>query len=410
MGWWGGGGGGGGGWLANPPLRPTSPSRIVGRGFVEHADIVADGLVRHLGEGAPDLPGLGLVGLILDLGLQDDVLGHVALARAAGDLGAAFGVVVAREALHARDAHDGLLDQLHGLAAGDRQVGDAEVGEARVREPVAVAHELPLGAQAGGAGVDGAGQGLEQLRGADAAQRLLVARGHGLRHLHVQRLGRRDAVAPPRPEQRPPERPVHRLDVHAQHRQQRERAVLGEEPRHAPELDRRAREPPYGRGHDGVCPTGRGEKVSRLVLCSATAGEGRPGGEGGGDRRSAWFADRTEERSLTRKQERGPGFALQGLVLQRRTPGRVPVPWLKGAAGRGGADGTAVRDAEIRRCYRGRPHGLPQREQPRPCGAREVGHGVAGDRERRGRGNDGVFELVLGWRLMPPSLRCELSG
>ncbi|RWA03802.1 hypothetical protein EKO27_g11308 [Xylaria grammica] len=70
------------------------------------------------------------------------------------------------------------------------------------------------------------------------------------------------------------------------------------------------------------------------------------------------------------------------------------------SAGRRGADAA---EAEIRRCY---PQGLlPRGEQPRPCYAREFGHGrlwlglVGEDEESSVRFSCGE------WRLMPPSLR-----
>lgn len=221
-------------------------------------DVVAHRLVRHLGQRAPDLPRLGLEGAVPDVGLQHDVLGEVALALAAGDelaaaAAAAAGVVVAREALHARDAHDGLLDEPQAAGAAGL-VGDAEVGDARVPQAVLVAHELPLGADAARPGVDGGREGLEELGRADAPQRVLVARRHGLGHLRVQRLGRGDRGPLPRAEQRPREALGRQRDeVHAHGGHEVLEPVLGEQPDHPAEVDGRPRESPYGRGHDGYC-------------------------------------------------------------------------------------------------------------------------------------------------------------
>lgn len=217
--------------------------------------VVAHRLVRHLGQRAPDLPRLRLKRAVFDTGLQHDVLRQVALALAAGDELAAAGVVVAREALHAREAHDGLLDEPQALGrAGPGQVGDAEVGDAGVQQPVVVAHELPLGADAGRPRVDGGREGLEELGRADLPQRLLVARRDGLGHLRVQHLGRGDRAPLPRAEPRPREPPgLHRDEVHADERPEGLEPVLDEQPDQPAELGRRARESPYGRGDDGYC-------------------------------------------------------------------------------------------------------------------------------------------------------------
>ncbi|KAK5632401.1 hypothetical protein RRF57_008115 [Xylaria bambusicola] len=114
---------------------------LISRELPEQRRIVAYLLKGHLGQRAPDLPGPRLERLALNVGLQDDVLEHVLLALASRDLDAALGVVVPRDALHARDGDDGLLDQPHAaaLARGRRLVHAAEIGEARVPQRVLIA-------------------------------------------------------------------------------------------------------------------------------------------------------------------------------------------------------------------------------------------------------------------------------
>lgn len=140
-------------------------------------DIFQVTLVRALGYGAPYLPGAVLVGLVVDLGLQDDVLENVADRLAAlGLAGFAgpFGIVVPRDALHAGDADDGLLERPR-AARGARDEGDAPFGQARVVPGLFVADELPDGAHAGRAGVDDTSERSVQLGLADGAQGLAVA-------------------------------------------------------------------------------------------------------------------------------------------------------------------------------------------------------------------------------------------
>lgn len=252
---------------AEPAALLASLYRTAGRSchsIVIHGRVVADLLVGHLGHGAPVAPGPGLVvALVLDLALQHDVLGEVAHALAAGDGdGEAVGAVeVAGDALDAGDADDGLLHEARvgGAAAGRGLVADAEVGDARVQQGAVVAHERPLGAQAGRARVDDLGERLVRLGDADAAQRVLVARRERLRHLRVQHLGRRHAVALARAEPRPPHAAplVRRPNVHAQPPLQRHRAVLDYEPRQLRRRHRRERELPYRRRDDGVCLAAR---------------------------------------------------------------------------------------------------------------------------------------------------------
>lgn len=439
-----------------PPLPARETLTLTSRAseLIIRGVVVAHGLVRHLGQRAPDLPRLCLEGAVLDVGLQHDVLGEVALALAAGDELAAAGVVVAREALHARDAHDGLLDEPQALirraAAGAGAlvlglVGDAEVGEPRVPQLVVVAHELPLGADSGGAGVDGAGEGLEELGRADAPQRVLVARRHGLGHLRVQRLGRGDRGPLVRAEQRPRE-PLgpHRDEVHTEQRPEVLDPVLEDQPDQLAELDRRARESPYGRGHDGYCLGGQssrrkeaGQEMNKVPLVpfiscfsfsSPLFSPSPPVFDFPNlkqkEKKAAvpvLAAASQPPVRLTRKQERRHGFGTRQLALLHRSRlARLPrsrelVP-LRGAAGRGGADAVpllakAMLEPEARRSRRrrrGRPYQPPRREQPLSCVyAREVGHNVSSSSSlgKKCEERYGVvdFRSTAQRRLMPPS-------
>lgn len=214
-----------------------------GHGFLEYLGVLGHGLVGHLGQGAPDLPGAGLVGVLLHLGLDDEMFDHVPLAVGSRNLLPGLGV--AREALDAGDADDGLLDEAQGLVRGVGLVGDAEVGEARVAQGVLVADELPLGADVGGAGVDGGREELEELVGADAPQGLAVAGRHGLAHLDLQGLGGGHGGALACAEDRPFPPPVFRgHEVHAYKSRQGGAPVPPHEPDHLAEFDRRARPTP----------------------------------------------------------------------------------------------------------------------------------------------------------------------
>lgn len=119
--------------------QPNTFIKVLGGGSLEIGQFIQVALVRDLGYRTPDLPGPVLVGLIVNLGLQDDMLAHVADALAALNLGAALGIVVARYPLHTGDAHDGLLQGPHGPGRA-RDDGDAPVGQAGVVPGLVIFH------------------------------------------------------------------------------------------------------------------------------------------------------------------------------------------------------------------------------------------------------------------------------
>lgn len=162
-------------------------------------------LVRRLVYRAPDLPRLAGPSPHVDGRLQDNVLDEVDCALTARDQDAAFGVVVAGNLLCARDADDGLLEDLVLGAARDGRGDGTVVGYPRVCGGAVVLDQRPGISDASGPALDGLYEAVGELGQAHPADGGHVGGGDGLGHLGVEGLCGRHGLGAPELELGPAE-------------------------------------------------------------------------------------------------------------------------------------------------------------------------------------------------------------